>query len=243
MMCRDWQTSVPAKHWRMVIALIATALTVAVAAPAFAQQEGESEFDFEDEASILEFRPQSFNVEFEELIVRLGDHDRLEVEYEISSDSWSQVEDGNIDLWLEMWIPLRIVYRFLPFPRVRTVEPLTTREGTILFPYWLDVDRDNLIDVCPLAQAEGEEPGDYIAWACGGGPKSYRVGSDWGPELGVGTTFQMRREYAALELNYWYWIVPNGLYVFPQPLPRTLPLQLPFRDPRRGLTYPPGRRP
>ena len=239
---RDWQMSVPAKHWRMVLALIVIALTVAVASPASAQSEGESEFDFEDEASILEFKPNEFNVEFEELIVRLGDHDRLEVEYEISRATWRQLERENISLWLEIWIPLEIVYRFLPYPRVRTVEPLGTRQGTILFPYWLDVDTDNLIDVCPMARAQGEEPGDYIAWACAS-RKSVRLGSEWGPELSAGMTFQLRRESAALELNYWYWIVPHGLYVFPQPLPRTLPLQLPFRDPRQGLTFPPGRRP
>lgn len=77
------------------------------------------------DSPFLTFLPQSFRVTFEDLLVRFDDRDRLVIEFEVEDESWEQLQDEEIRLWLELWIPIGSSYIYVAFPRLRDVRLLT----------------------------------------------------------------------------------------------------------------------
>ncbi|MFB6375513.1 MAG: hypothetical protein ABEN55_20885 [Bradymonadaceae bacterium] len=227
-------------NWRDIgVAAMVVAIVGLTAAPAAAQiressgheqQDDSRGFDEqEDSGGFLNIVPETLPVDFEELIVRVDDDEehQLEIEYEVETDDWQRLQRKNIQLWLEIWVPIALDYRFSPFPRLRDVRAIDQPRGMITYPFWIDVDPDNLVSLCPVARTVISDPKKIVAWTCGGGPKDFRPRSEWGPELSVGTTFRLGRDDVALGLAKWYWVTPYRWLVFPRPLPTMPPPGLP----------------
>ncbi len=202
--------------WWVILGLVVAFVLLAWVLEGRAQIEKERK-----EGSVREIVPEELRVSFRGLTATVDYRRRLEVEYRVERSSWERLREREAALWLEVWVPVEMVYRYYVFERVRTVWRIGHREGRLVFPDWVRPETYELIDFCPLVRvARRVDPDDWgefdedagAGWACNG-PASVRASNKGPPQVGVGRSFRLVRQDFPLAVNHLYWWAPRGPFL------------------------------